>query len=133
MSGLKLGKPVVDTLCHLAGTLTLSGLILGGTGIGTVSKTYLLPCVHFIVPLCLFQHAYLTCSSDGIDIVPQEGAIKLAESLLKGTEELVKLDLSYCGLTSDYILNINVKFFCSIVELNLEGNPIMLEVCSLYL
>ncbi|XP_012572250.2 protein TONSOKU [Cicer arietinum] len=95
MSGLKLGKSVVDTLCQLAGTLTLSGLILGGTGIGN------------------------------------EGTIKLTESLLKGTEELVKLDLSYCGLTSDYILNINVFSFWFILELNLEGNPIMLEVCSL--
>nr|KYP67832.1 Protein BRUSHY 1 [Cajanus cajan] len=91
MRGLKLGKPVVDTLCKLAGTLTLSGLILGGTGIGN------------------------------------EGAIKLAESLLKGTEELVKLDLSYCGLTSNCVLNMSVNFFCSILELNLEGNPIMPE------
>ncbi|XP_061345353.1 protein TONSOKU [Gastrolobium bilobum] len=92
LSGLKLGKPVVDALCQLAGTLTVSGLILGSTGIGT------------------------------------EGAIKLSESLLKGTEELVKLDLSYCGLTSNYVSNINVDFFCSILELNLEGNPIMPEV-----
>lgn len=56
--------------------------------------------------------------------------MKVTESLLKGTEELVKLDLSYCGLTFEYILNINVNSFCSILELNLEGNPIMLEVCS---
>ncbi|KAH1135194.1 hypothetical protein GLYMA_05G189400v4 [Glycine max] len=91
MSGLKLGKPVVDTLCKLAGTLTLSGLILGGTGIGT------------------------------------EGATKLAESLLKGTEEFVKLDLSYCGLTFNFVLNTSVNFFCSVIELNLEGNPIMPE------
>ncbi|KAK7358853.1 hypothetical protein VNO77_00793 [Canavalia gladiata] len=90
-SGLKLGKPVVDTLCKLAGTLTFSGLVLGGTGIGT------------------------------------EGAIKLSESLLKGTEELVKLDVSYCGLTSEFVLNVSVNFFTSILELNLEGNPIMPE------
>lgn len=61
----------------------------------------------------------------------QEGAIKLTESLLNGTEEPVKLDLSYCGLTSNYIVNINVNYFGSILELNLEGNPIMLEVCLL--
>ncbi|KAL2342941.1 hypothetical protein Fmac_004226 [Flemingia macrophylla] len=91
MRGLNLGKAVVDTLCKLAGTLTLSGLILGGTCIGT------------------------------------EGAIKLAESLLRGTEELVKLDLSYCGLTSNCVLNISINFFCFILELNLEGNPIMPE------
>ncbi|XP_047163829.1 protein TONSOKU [Vigna umbellata] len=91
MSGLKLGKPVVDTLCKLAGSLTLSGLMLGGTGIGT------------------------------------EGAKKLVDSLLKGNEELVKLDLSYCGLTCNFVLNTSVNFFCSILELNLEGNPIMHE------
>ncbi|KAL9329739.1 hypothetical protein ACSQ67_004742 [Phaseolus vulgaris] len=91
MSGLKLSKPVVDALCKLAGSLTLSGLLLGGTGIGT------------------------------------EGANKLVESLLKGNEELVKLDLSYCGLTCNFVLNTSVNFFCSILELNLEGNPIMAE------
>ncbi|KAK7399404.1 hypothetical protein VNO78_10586 [Psophocarpus tetragonolobus] len=91
MSGLKLGKPVVDTLCKLAGTLSLSGLMLGGSAIGT------------------------------------EGGIKLAESLFKGTEELMKLDLSYCGLTFNFVLNANVNFFYSILELNLEGNPIMPE------
>lgn len=63
----------------------------------------------------------------------QDGAIELAGSLVKGTEELVKLDLSYCQLTSEYILNTNVNFLCSIIELNLEGNPLMREVGSLYL
>lgn len=64
MSGLKLGKPVVDTLCELAGSLTLSGLMLGGTGIGTVSKTYfLLLHVQVITPLlfnpvCLAHMVY---------------------------------------------------------------------------
>ncbi|KAK7247552.1 hypothetical protein RIF29_42437 [Crotalaria pallida] len=91
LHGLKLRKPVIDALCKLAETLTLSGLMLGGTGIGT------------------------------------EGAMQLTKSLLKGTEELVQLDLSYCGLTSNFALNINVNLFCSILELNLEGNPIMHE------
>ncbi|XP_015955901.1 protein TONSOKU isoform X1 [Arachis duranensis] len=99
LSGLKLGKPVVDALCQLAGTLSLSGLILGGTSIGT------------------------------------EGVMQLAEPLLKGAEEFVKLDLSYCGLTSNFVSNINVNLFCSILELNLEGNPILPEggntLCSL--
>ncbi|XP_020974960.1 protein TONSOKU isoform X2 [Arachis ipaensis] len=99
LSGLKLGKPVVDALCQLAGTLSLSGLILGGTSIGT------------------------------------EGVMQLAEPLLKGAEEFVKLDLSYCGLTSNFVSNINVNLFCSILELNLEGNPVLPEggntLCSL--
>ncbi|KAI4317132.1 hypothetical protein L6164_025031 [Bauhinia variegata] len=91
VSGLKLSKPVVDALCQLAGTLTLSGLMLGSTGIGT------------------------------------EGAIQLAESLCDGTQELVKLDLSYCGLTSNFVLNKRVTLFCFILELNLEGNPVTPE------
>ncbi|KAK4264787.1 hypothetical protein QN277_025917 [Acacia crassicarpa] len=91
LSGLKLGKPVVDTLCQLAGTITLSGLMLGSTGIGN------------------------------------EGAMQLARSLFNETQELVKLDLSYCGLTSNNFLNAGVSSFCSILELKMEGNPIMPE------
>ncbi|XP_054804737.1 protein TONSOKU [Prosopis cineraria] len=91
LSGLKLGKPVVDTLCKLAGSITLSGLILGSTGIGN------------------------------------EGAAQLTQSLFNGTQELVKLDLSYCGLTSNKFLHAGVSSFCSILELRLEGNPIMPE------
>ncbi|KAF1867268.1 hypothetical protein Lal_00049697 [Lupinus albus] len=91
LHGLKLGKPAIDALCQLAESLTLSGLILGGTGIGT------------------------------------EGAMQLTKSLYKETEELGKLDLSYCGLTSDFALNINANLFSSILVLNLEGNPIRSE------
>ncbi|KAF7834177.1 protein TONSOKU [Senna tora] len=91
LSGLKLGKPVVDTLCKLAGTTTLSGLMLGSTGIGI------------------------------------EGAMQLTESLFSGAHEIVKLDLSYCQLTSNYVLDSSFTLFCSLLELNLEGNPIMPE------
>ncbi|KAF7840080.1 Protein TONSOKU [Senna tora] len=94
LSGLKLGKLVVDTLCQLAGTFTLSGLMLGSTSLGT------------------------------------EGAMQLARSLFSGTQltqELVKLDLSYCGLTSNNFINAGATLFSSILELNLEGNPIMPE------
>lgn len=38
MNGLKLSKPVVDSLCQLAKTLSLSVLMLGETGIGLVSE-----------------------------------------------------------------------------------------------
>ncbi|CAJ1937877.1 unnamed protein product [Sphenostylis stenocarpa] len=100
MSGLKLGKPVVDTLCKLAGTLTLSGLILGGTGIGT------------------------------------EGAIKLAESLLKGTEELCclkvlvlrKCQLGLAGIL--HIIEALAENSC-IEELNLADNSFPKEVSAL--
>ncbi|XP_028797698.1 LOW QUALITY PROTEIN: protein TONSOKU-like [Neltuma alba] len=91
LSGLKLGKPVVDTLCQLAGTISLSGLMLGSTGIGN------------------------------------EGVMQLTRSLFNGTQELVKLDISYCGLTSSNFFSAGVSSFSSILELKLEGNPIMPE------
>lgn len=63
----------------------------------------------------------------------QDGALQLMDSLCNETQELVKLDLSSCGLTSQYIfrLNAEVSFFSGILELNLGGNPIMQDV-SLY-
>lgn len=57
--------------------------------------------------------------------------MQLADSLFSGTNELVKLDLSYCQLTSNYVLNTSFTLFCSLLELNLEGNSIMPEVCCL--
>lgn len=44
LNGLKLSKPVIDSLCQLARTACLSGLMLEGSSIGTVS---------FCVTLCL--------------------------------------------------------------------------------
>jgi hypothetical protein len=61
----------------------------------------------------------------------QDGALQLIESLFNGIQDFVKLDLSYCGLTSKYVLRLNNDLVYGIIELNLEGNPIMLEVCSL--
>lgn len=56
----------------------------------------------------------------------------MTESLFIGTEpESLKLDLSYCELTSEYILRLNadVSLISRISELNLAGNPIGQEVC----
>ncbi|XP_071916680.1 protein TONSOKU-like [Coffea arabica] len=93
LTGIKLSKPVVDSLCQLATNSCLSGLILGGSYIGT------------------------------------DGALQLTKSLANETQELVKLDLSSCGLTCDYIirLNIEVSLIYGILELNLGGNPLMQE------
>ncbi|XP_062096975.1 protein TONSOKU [Humulus lupulus] len=90
LNGLKLSKPVVDSLCQLAKTSSLSTLMLGKTGIGT------------------------------------EGALMITELMFSGTEESVKLDLSYCGLTSEYIFKVtaDMSIVCCILELNLAGNPI---------
>ncbi|KAL4020376.1 hypothetical protein IC575_019150 [Cucumis melo] len=94
LSGLKLSKPVMEGLLQLVKSLGLSGLMLGGTGIG------------------------------------DDAALEITESF-SGSEELVKLDLAYCGLTSKYL----VKFVSCISiiqrmhELNLSGNAIMKEGC----
>ncbi|KAL6219796.1 hypothetical protein ACLB2K_007555 [Fragaria x ananassa] len=93
MSGLKLSKPVVDSLCQLAKHLSLSVLMLGETGIGL------------------------------------DGALLVTESLVHEIDEIVKLDLSYCGVTHDYAVKLitNSSTICGILELSLSGNPIMQE------
>ncbi|KAJ6677814.1 PROTEIN TONSOKU [Salix viminalis] len=92
LSGLKLTKPVVDSLCQLAKTSCLSRLMLGSTGIGT------------------------------------DGALQLTASLFEGSQESVKLDLSYCGLMPAYTRILSTDtLICGILELNLAGNPIIQE------
>ncbi|KAL2498642.1 Protein TONSOKU [Abeliophyllum distichum] len=93
VNGIKLSKPVLDSLRKLAKECCLSGLMLGNSNIGN------------------------------------DGAIQLMKSLYKEAQELVKLDLSYCGLTCDYIVRLSneVSLISGILELNLGGNPIMHE------
>ncbi|XP_042495456.1 protein TONSOKU [Macadamia integrifolia] len=88
LNGIKLSKAAVDSLCQLAKTSCLSGLMLGGTSMGA------------------------------------EGALQLTEALLGGSQELMKLDLSYCGLKSHNFIRFCLDFtsISSIVELNLGGN-----------
>ncbi|KAM0952461.1 putative leucine-rich repeat domain superfamily, protein TONSOKU [Dioscorea sansibarensis] len=96
LAGIKLNKAMVDGLCELARSSSLSSLSLGGTQIGV------------------------------------EGAIKLTEALSSGPQELVKLDLSCCGLTSPGIAQIcaNIASVGSVTELNLNGNSIGGEGCN---
>ncbi|XP_042025536.1 protein TONSOKU-like isoform X2 [Salvia splendens] len=93
LNGIKLSKPVVDSLCQLARDCCFSGLLLGHTNIGT------------------------------------KGALQLIKPLSKDTQELVRLDLSNCALTCDYIVSLKdeASLVCGILELNLGGNPIMKE------
>ncbi|KAK4479542.1 hypothetical protein RD792_015059 [Penstemon davidsonii] len=93
LNGIKLSKPVVDSLCQFAKDSCLSGLMLGNTNIG------------------------------------MEAAIQLIKPLSKDTQELLRLDLSFCGLTRDYIYSLGneVALISGILELNLGGNPIMEE------
>lgn len=128
LSGLKLGKTVVDSLCQISKRLSLSGLMLGGTNIGTVSTFFKLSVHHSHVwlfgILCIF---ILTCLFGF-----QDGALQLSESLPFENQELVKLDLSFCGLTSKYFSRQTIDtLVCGIVELNLGGNLIKQEVYCL--
>ncbi|KAL1144696.1 hypothetical protein V6Z11_A11G248900 [Gossypium hirsutum] len=58
-----------------------------------------------------------------------DGALRLTRSLFSSTQEPLKLDLSFCGVASTYIyeLNTSVIFISGILELHLGGNPIMQE------
>lgn len=63
----------------------------------------------------------------------QSSALCLTSSLSNETREM-KLDLSSCILTPDYIVRLNaeVSLVSGILELNLCGNPIMQEVNFLF-
>lgn len=60
----------------------------------------------------------------------QAGALQLTESLPNGTQDLAKLYLSLCGLTSQCIVKLNTEFAVvgCLNELNLGGNCIKQEV-----
>ncbi|ERN16061.1 protein TONSOKU [Amborella trichopoda] len=61
----------------------------------------------------------LGCTSIGLD-----GALKLTEALSNGSQELVKLDLSFCGVTShDFVQPVtNIVSITGLLQLNLSGN-----------
>ncbi|GAB2254133.1 hypothetical protein Droror1_Dr00021942 [Drosera rotundifolia] len=56
-------------------------------------------------------------------------AVRLTESLFQGSQELIKLDLSSCGMMPQYIdrAKTNLSEFSSLLELNLSGNSVMLQ------
>ncbi|KAK4775290.1 hypothetical protein SAY86_010225 [Trapa natans] len=93
LSGLKLSKTVVDHLCQLVKTISLSGLMLSGTSLGT------------------------------------GGALPLTEAFLSESCELVKFDLSSCGLSPNYFSQLSTNdLLGGISEVNLGGNNITQEV-----
>ena len=61
----------------------------------------------------------------------QDGALRLTAALGSGPQELVKLDLSYCGLSHHDFPKIcaNISLIGGLLELNLGGNYIGQEVC----
>ncbi|KAJ0983759.1 hypothetical protein J5N97_002115 [Dioscorea zingiberensis] len=61
-----------------------------------------------------------------------EGSIQIAEALCSGPQELVKLDLSCCGLTAQGLAQIcaSIASIGGVIELNLDGNSIGREGCD---
>lgn len=113
---------MLDKLCVLAKSTCLSGFLLGGTSIGPVnlhsifflSKMSLLGFVHTFLYLLLFM---------------QVGTIRLTEALSCASHELLRLELSNCGLTKlDFSQICTNLSRINILDLNIAGNSIKLEV-----
>ncbi|XP_042407586.1 protein TONSOKU-like [Zingiber officinale] len=96
LSGIRINKPAINSLCQLAQSSSLTVLKLGGTYIGS------------------------------------DGVIKLNETVGTGLQELVRLDLSYCGLKSHDFPRVcqNLILLGGILELNIAGNSIGQEGCN---
>ncbi|KAK8524900.1 hypothetical protein V6N12_029752 [Hibiscus sabdariffa] len=113
-----------NAISYLLGKLAIlkrfSELSLNGL---KLSKTVVDGLCHLAKTSCLSR---LMLEGTGIGT---DGALGLTRSLFSSTEEPLKLDLSFCGVTSTYIseLNTNAMFISGILELNLQGNPIMQE------
>ncbi|KAF5751807.1 hypothetical protein HS088_TW02G00825 [Tripterygium wilfordii] len=114
------GNAIINLLAKLATLKSFAELNLNGLKLGAavVDSLCLLARTS-----CLSQ-LRLACSGIGTD-----GALQLTESLFSGTQDSVKLDLSFCGLTSTYFhkLTANVNLISGILELNLGGNTGMEE------
>ncbi|KAK9272896.1 hypothetical protein L1049_003275 [Liquidambar formosana] len=109
------GNAIVNLLAKLATLKRFSELNLNGL---KLSK---------LVVDSLCQLAKVSCLSGlmlGATSIGTDGAFQLFESFLSGTQELVKLDLSYCGLAFHCI---DVTLIGGILELNLGGNALMQE------
>ncbi|CAL9162518.1 unnamed protein product [Musa hybrid cultivar] len=94
LTGIRLNKAVIDHLCLVAQSSSLTALKLGGTYIRV------------------------------------DGAIRVIEAVCTGPQELVRLDLSYCGLTSHAFAKACQGFILlgGILDINITGNSINQEV-----
>ncbi|EOX92458.1 Tetratricopeptide repeat (TPR)-containing-like protein [Theobroma cacao] len=112
---------ITNLLRKLAKMKRFSNLSLNGL---KLSKPVVAGLCHLSKTSCLSR---LMLEGTGIGT---DGALGLTQTFFSSTHEPLKLDLSYCGVTSTYVYQINtdVTFISGILELNLGGNPIMLEV-----
>ncbi|XP_012466931.1 protein TONSOKU isoform X1 [Gossypium raimondii] len=114
------GNAISSLLGKLAILKRFSEFSLNGL---KLSKTVVDGICHLAKTSCL-SRLMLEGTAIGTD-----GALRLTRSLFSSTQEPLKLDLSFCGVASTYIyeLNTNVIFISGILELHLGGNPIMQE------
>ncbi|KAK9134545.1 hypothetical protein Syun_013875 [Stephania yunnanensis] len=114
------GNALVNLLAKLATLKRFSELSLNGLKLNK----------PIVDALC--QLARSSCLSGlmlGGTSIGADGAQHLVNALSTGPQELLKLDLSYCGLDSQSpaTLFTDINLFGGIVELNLSGNSIALE------
>ncbi|KAK4840892.1 hypothetical protein QYF36_020698 [Acer negundo] len=114
------GNAMMNLLAKLATLKSFSELNLNGI---KLSKPVVVSLCQLAKTSCLSQ---LMLGGTGIG---NDGALQLIDSWFSGDLESVKLDLSYCGLTSTCVhkFNTDVSLARGIHELNLGGNPIMQE------
>lgn len=117
LTGIRINTLAINSLCQLAKSSSLTVLKLGGTYIGDVSIY-----VRFSMERNVTAVQY--------SVVMQDGVIKLNETVSTGLQELVRLDLSYCGLKSHDFPRVcqNLILLGGILELNISGNSIGQEV-----
>ncbi|MCL7045211.1 hypothetical protein MKW94_020017 [Papaver nudicaule] len=111
------GNAMINLLSKLAALKRFSDLNLGGIKLSkSVSDS-----------LCqLMQTSCMSSLIVGNTNIGPDVALELVKALSVGPQELMTLDLSFCGITSCYTerLCTNISLIGGILELNLGGNPI---------
>ncbi|KAI3762706.1 hypothetical protein L1987_53147 [Smallanthus sonchifolius] len=114
------GNAIVNLLDKLATLKSFSQINLNGI---KLNKNAIDSLCNLIKTSCL-SHVMIGETSIGT-----ERAVQLSDSWSSENCELVKLDLSYCLLTSNYIMKLvtHAPLISSILHLNIGGNPLMQE------
>ncbi|KAK9073265.1 hypothetical protein SSX86_007589 [Deinandra increscens subsp. villosa] len=114
------GNAIVNLLDKLATLKSFSQINLNGI---KLNKNAIDSLCNLIKTSCL-SHVMIGETSIG-----NERAIQLSDSWNSENCELVTLDLSYCLLTSNYIMKLttDASLIGGILHLNIRGNPLMQE------
>ncbi|KAD6119229.1 hypothetical protein E3N88_10500 [Mikania micrantha] len=114
------GNAIVNLLDKLATLNSFSQINLNGI---KLNKNAIDSLCNLIKTSCL-SHVMIGETSIGT-----ERAIQLSDSWSTENCELVKLDLSYCLLTSNYIMKLvtDASLLSGILHLNIGGNPLLQE------